>query len=69
MMILLVLDIIILKKKKKINSQYEINLEEVGPRFEMKPYQILLGTVDQPDSNKEWALRPFMRTAKNKKNL
>ncbi len=35
----------------------------------MKPYQILLGTVDQPDSNKEWALRPFMRTAKNKKNL
>jgi U3 small nucleolar ribonucleoprotein protein IMP4 len=57
------------EKKKKINSQYEINLEEVGPRFEMKPYQILLGTVDQPDSNKEWALRPFMRTAKNKKNL
>ena len=47
----------------------EIILEEIGPRFELRPYQILLGTVDQPDSNKEWELRPFMRTAKNKNNL
>jgi len=57
------------EKKKKFNGEFEVNLEEIGPRFEMRPYQILLGTVDQPDSNKEWVLRPFMRTAKNKKNL
>ena len=57
------------EKKKKSNGEFEVNLEEIGPRFEMRPYQILLGTVDQPDSNKEWVLRPFMRTAKNKKNL
>jgi len=47
----------------------DVILEEIGPRFELRPYQILLGTVDQPDSNKDWELRPFMRTAKNKKNL
>ena len=47
----------------------DVILEEIGPRFELRPYQILLGTVDQPDSNKEWELRPFMRTAKNKNNL
>ena len=57
------------EKKKKFNGEFEVNLEEIGPRFEMRPYQILLGTIDQPDSNKEWVLRPFMRTAKNKKNL
>jgi U3 small nucleolar ribonucleoprotein protein IMP4 len=57
------------EKKKKFNGEFEVDLEEIGPRFEMRPYQILLGTVDQPDSNKEWVLRPFMRTAKNKKNL
>ena len=57
------------EKKKKFNGEFEVDLEEIGPRFEMRPYQILLGTVDQPDSNKEWVLRPFMSTAKNKKNL
>lgn len=51
------------------NEKNDISLEEVGPRFELRPYQILLGTVDQPDSTKEWVLRPFMNTAKNKNNL
>ena len=55
--------------RKKTNGEKEVDLEEIGPRFEMRPYQILLGTADQPDSNKEWALRPFMRTAKRKDNL
>ena len=55
--------------KKKNNGDKDVGLEEIGPRFEMRPYQILLGTVDQPDSNKEWALRPFMKTAKKKPDL
>lgn len=41
-----------------------VMLEEIGPRFDMRPYQILLGTVDQPDSNKEWSLRAFINTSK-----
>lgn len=44
-----------------------IVLEEVGPRFELKPYQILLGTIDMPEANKEWILRPYMNTARKKK--
>jgi U3 small nucleolar ribonucleoprotein protein IMP4 len=47
----------------------EVDLDEVGPRFELRPYQILLGTIDMPDSPKEWVLRPYMNTARKKKNL
>lgn len=48
-------------------SEKEVELREIGPRFEMKPYQILLGTLDQPDAKKEWVLRPYMNTAKKRK--
>ena len=37
-------------------------LTEIGPRFEMKLYQIKLGTIDADDADVEWALRPFMRS-------
>ena len=43
-----------------------VQLKEVGPRFEMKPYQIVLGTVDMPDAQKEWVLRPYMNTSKKR---
>ena len=42
----------------------EVDLSEVGPRFEMRPYQVMLGTIDMPESKKEWALRPYINTAK-----
>lgn len=48
-------------------SEKDVELWEIGPRFEMKPYQILLGTIDQPDAKKEWVLRPYMNTAKKRK--
>jgi U3 small nucleolar ribonucleoprotein protein IMP4 len=44
----------------------EIKLKEVGPRFEMRLYQIKLGTVDQKEVENEWSLRSFMRTAKTR---
>lgn len=53
--------------KKNKNKKDEVELEEVGPRFEMRPYQIQLGTIDMPDSNKEWVLRPYMNSARKKK--
>jgi U3 small nucleolar ribonucleoprotein protein IMP4 len=53
--------------KNKNSNKDNIELEEVGPRFELRPYQILLGTVDMPEANKEWVLRPYMNTARKKK--
>lgn len=39
-------------------------MTEVGPRFQLKLYQIKLGTLDTADSaDTEWALRPYMNTA------
>lgn len=50
--------------KKKGIKEDDIDLEEIGPRFDLRPYQILLGTIDMPDSTKEWVLRPYMNTAR-----
>jgi U3 small nucleolar ribonucleoprotein protein IMP4 len=50
-------------------NEKDIQLKEVGPRFELKPYQISLGTIDQPNAKKEWVLRPYMNTAKKRKAL
>ncbi|KAI7842554.1 hypothetical protein COHA_003791 [Chlorella ohadii] len=44
-----------------------IQLKECGPRFEMKLYQIKLGTLDQPHAETEWALRSYTRSAKRSK--
>jgi U3 small nucleolar ribonucleoprotein protein IMP4 len=56
-------------EKNKNKGKDNVELEEVGPRFEMRPYQILLGTIDMPEANKEWVLRPYMNTSRKKKNL
>ena len=42
----------------------DVDLGELGPRFEMRPYMIRLGTLDQPDADVEWVLRPYMNSAK-----
>lgn len=44
-------------------------LEEAGPRFEMQPYEIRLGTLDQDHADKEWVLRPYMNTARKRQAL
>lgn len=57
----------------------DINLLEVGPRFEMQrkldlpvltffhiAYQIKLGTMDIKESDVEWVSKPYMRTAKKR---
>lgn len=35
----------------------------------MKVFQIVLGLVNQPESSKEWVLRPYMNTAHKRKAL
>ena len=44
-----------------------LSLNEIGPRFELRLYQLKLGTVDQDDADVEWSLRPFMRSAKKQR--
>ncbi|CDW57419.1 U3 small nucleolar ribonucleoprotein [Trichuris trichiura] len=44
-----------------------IVLTEMGPRFEMKPYCIKLGTVDTLDAAEtEWILRPYMNSTRKR---
>uniref|UniRef100_A0A8D8YW05 U3 small nucleolar ribonucleoprotein protein IMP4 n=1 Tax=Cacopsylla melanoneura TaxID=428564 RepID=A0A8D8YW05_9HEMI len=41
----------------------DIELKEVGPRFQLKLYEIKLGTLDTAEAaDTEWALRPYMNT-------
>jgi len=47
----------------------EVSLSEVGPRFELRPFQIRLGTLEQKEAEVEWALRPYMNTAKKRNEL
>ncbi|KAK7102446.1 U3 small nucleolar ribonucleoprotein protein IMP4-like [Littorina saxatilis] len=48
----------------------ELQLTEVGPRFDMKLYQVIRGTLDVAHmSDVEWVYRPFMNTAKKRKFL
>lgn len=55
---------------KKKDGGRNIELSEVGPRFEMKLYQIQLGTIDNADTaDVEWVYRPYMNTAKKRKFL
>jgi U3 small nucleolar ribonucleoprotein protein IMP4 len=42
----------------------KIELAEMGPRFEMRLYQIKLGTIDIEEADTEWVLHSFMNTAK-----
>jgi U3 small nucleolar ribonucleoprotein protein IMP4 len=43
--------------------------QEVGPRFELRLFQIKLGTMDMNDAENEYVLRPYMNTAKKRKML
>jgi len=47
----------------------DVHLHEVGPRFDMKLYQIKLGTIDQVEVENEWVLRPYMNTARKRQAL
>jgi U3 small nucleolar ribonucleoprotein protein IMP4 len=41
-------------------TRNQVELQEVGPRFEMRPYLIRLGVLGQNEAEVEWALRPYM---------
>ncbi|KAL1525611.1 hypothetical protein AB1Y20_020464 [Prymnesium parvum] len=47
----------------------DITLTEGGPRFELKLYQVKLGTIEQTEVENEYLLRPYMNSAKKRKAL
>ena len=47
----------------------QVQLKESGPRFEMQPYEIKLGTMDQDHVESEWVLRPYMNSSRKKHTL
>ena len=47
----------------------DIVLNEVGPRFEMRLFQLRLGTIEMTEAENEWVLRPYMNTASKKNHL
>ncbi|CAG9467041.1 unnamed protein product [Pedinophyceae sp. YPF-701] len=52
---------------KKPKGPTSVELTEVGPRFELKLYQIRLGTLDQQHAEVEWVVRSYTRSAKKPK--
>jgi U3 small nucleolar ribonucleoprotein protein IMP4 len=50
-------------------SHDNVTLHEVGPRFEMRLYQIRLGTLDQKEADNEYVLRPYQNTATKRQVL
>lgn len=63
-------DFIIFRHHTHKKEDYKtVALDEVGPRFVMKLYQISLGTVEMQHAQTEWVLRPYMNTAKKRKVL
>jgi U3 small nucleolar ribonucleoprotein protein IMP4 len=63
-------DFIVFRHHSYQKEDYKtVSLEEIGPRFVLKLYQISLGTVDIEHAQTEWVLRPYMNTAKKRKVL
>lgn len=55
---------------KKVDGGKDYSLKEIGPRFSMKLYRIIRGTMDQEGAaDTEFVLRPYMNTAKKRRYL
>ncbi|KAL0281114.1 UNVERIFIED_CONTAM: hypothetical protein PYX00_002210 [Menopon gallinae] len=53
---------------RKVDNKIE--LSEVGPRFQLKLYEIKLGTLDVIETaDSEWVLRPYMNTSMKRRFL
>ena len=51
-------------------AEGKVELKEVGPRFEMRLYEIKLGTLDIANAaDSEWVYKPYMNTNKKRKFL
>ena len=62
-------DFISLRHHVYSKEKGEVHLMEAGPRFDLKLYQIKLGTLEQTEVENEWVLRPYMNTARKRQAL
>ncbi|KAK9455196.1 anticodon-binding protein [Dipodascopsis uninucleata] len=62
-------DFISVRHHVYVRTKDGVELAEVGPRFEMKLYELKLGTVENKDADLEWKHRGFVRTANKKDYL
>lgn len=62
-------DFISVRQHVFVRTRDGVELAEVGPRFEMKMFELRLGTLDNKDADVEWQLRRFVRTANRKDYL
>ncbi|CAK9436977.1 uncharacterized protein LODBEIA_P14650 [Lodderomyces beijingensis] len=60
-------DFISVRHHVYVRTKDGVEISEIGPRFEMKLYEIRLGLPDNKDADVEWQTRRFIRTA-NRKN-
>lgn len=60
-------DFISVRQHVYVKTKDSVEISEVGPRFEMRLYELRLGTLDNKEADVEWQLRRFVRTA-NRKN-
>ncbi|KAK9373293.1 anticodon-binding protein [Lipomyces chichibuensis] len=62
-------DFISVRHHVYVRTKDGVEIAEVGPRFEMRLYELRLGTVDNKDADVEWRYRGFVRTANKKDYL
>ncbi|GAV53348.1 hypothetical protein ZYGR_0AI06320 [Zygosaccharomyces rouxii] len=62
-------DFISVRQHVYVRTREGVELAEVGPRFEMRLFELRLGTVENRDADVEWQLRRFVRTANRKDYL
>ncbi|ODV67045.1 U3 small nucleolar ribonucleo protein IMP4 [Hyphopichia burtonii NRRL Y-1933] len=62
-------DFISVRHHVYVKTKEGVEISEVGPRFEMRLYELRLGLVDNKDADVEWQLRRFTRTASRKNYL
>ncbi|ODV95994.1 hypothetical protein PACTADRAFT_2295 [Pachysolen tannophilus NRRL Y-2460] len=60
-------DFISVRQHVYVKTRDGVEISEVGPRLEMRLFELRLGTLDNKDAEIEWQLRRFVRTA-NRKN-
>lgn len=62
-------DFISVRQHVYVKTREGVELAEVGPRFEMRLYDLRLGTLENKDADVEWRMHGFMRTANKKDYL
>jgi U3 small nucleolar ribonucleoprotein protein IMP4 len=56
--------------KKSFEKGVSVDLTELGPRFQLKLYEIKLGTLDNAvAADVEWTWKPYMNTSKKRRFL